>query len=58
MEQTVKLEVSVNELNIILAGLGELPLKHSGQLVGKLQTAAAEQLGVVQQLPDAKPQDE
>lgn len=52
MEQTVKLEFSVNEVNLLLAGLAELPLKHSGQLAGKLQKLTMDQIGEVKQLPE------
>tara|TARA_A200000159_G_scaffold154892_1_gene168163 strand:- start:197 stop:373 length:177 start_codon:yes stop_codon:yes gene_type:complete len=38
--EKVKFEFSVNELNIILAGLGELPAKASLPLIQKIQGAA------------------
>ena len=46
--QMVKLELSLDEVNVVLAGLGELPAKTSlaiidkvrSQAVGQLQTAA------------------
>lgn len=50
MNQTVKLELSVEELNIVLAGLGELPLKVSSNIAGKIHQTANEQLQT-QQLP-------
>lgn len=57
MEQSVKLEVTVNELNIILGGLAEMPLKFSGPVSAKLQKLASEQLSDVKQLPDAPQAD-
>lgn len=38
--EKLKFEFSVNELNIILAGLGELPAKASLPLIQKIQDAA------------------
>lgn len=38
--EKLKFEFSVNELNIILAGLGELPAKASLPLIQKIQGAA------------------
>lgn len=40
----VKLELTTDEVNIILAGLGELPAKHSINLLIKVQQQAQEQL--------------
>ena len=42
--QTVKLELTVEELNIILAGLGELPAKASIALIDKIRKTATQQL--------------
>lgn len=39
------LKISIEEANIILEGLGELPFKKSYSLVNKIQQAAAAQLG-------------
>ena len=43
-EKTVTLEVTLNEANVILAGLGELPAKVTIGLINKLQNQAASQL--------------
>jgi len=43
MEQIMKFEFSVDETNIILAGLGELPAKHSIDLIMKIKQSAAAQ---------------
>jgi hypothetical protein len=48
--QTVKLELTLDDVNVVLAGLGELPAKTSlavidkvrGQAISQLQTAAAD----------------
>jgi hypothetical protein len=37
-------EVTLEEANVILAGLGELPSKMSHALINKLQTQAAPQI--------------
>lgn len=42
--KTVTLEVTVDEANVILAGLGELPAKVTIGLITKLQQQAAGQL--------------
>ena len=52
--QTVTLELTVDELNIILAGLGELPAKASIALIDKIRKTASEQL---QATPVATPTD-
>ena len=43
MEQILKFEFSVDETNMILAGLGELPAKHSIDLIMKIKQSAAAQ---------------
>lgn len=43
MEQ-IQLELSLNEVNFILAALGELPAKNSMALINKLQQQATAQL--------------
>ena len=45
-ERIFQLEVSENDINIISAGLGELPFKHSSSLVAKLQSQLNDQLNV------------
>lgn len=42
--QTVKLELTVEEINIVLAGLGELPAKASIAMIDKIRKMATEQL--------------
>ena len=49
--QTVKLELTVEELNVILAGLGELPAKTSIAVIDKLRSQAVPQV----QTPAAEP---
>jgi len=44
--KTVKLELSVEELNIVLEALGEMPAKKSTALINKIITVSAEQLKV------------
>ncbi len=39
------LKISIEEANIILEGLGELPFKKSFAMVNKIQQTAAAQLG-------------
>ncbi len=45
MERAVTLEVTVEDLNVILAALGERPFSQVYALIGKIQEQAAEQLG-------------
>jgi len=40
----ITLTLSVSEWNLIISGLGELPLKHSAELWMKVRQLAAEQL--------------
>ena len=42
--QTVTLELTVEEVNIVLAGLGELPAKASIAMIDKIRRVASEQL--------------
>jgi hypothetical protein len=42
--QTVTLEFTVDELNVVLAGLGELPAKASLALIDRIRAQATEQL--------------
>lgn len=44
--KTVKLELSVEEVNLIFEGLGELPAKKSEALRAKIYTEAKKQLEV------------
>lgn len=44
MNKTVSLELTVEEINIVMAGLGELPLKVSSALAAKINQTATEQL--------------
>ena len=49
--QKVTLEFTVDELNIVLAGLGELPAKASLALVAKIRANATQQLQAQQAAP-------
>jgi len=42
--QKVTLELTVDELNVVLAGLGELPAKTSIGLIDKIRVDASKQL--------------
>jgi hypothetical protein len=44
MEQLFTFEFTVEEANLVLAGLGHLPLNQSLDLVNKIQKAAQEQM--------------
>ena len=44
METTVNLDFTVEELNLILKGLGELPAKESMNMIAKIQGSASKQL--------------
>ena len=46
--QTVKLELTVDEVNTILASLGKHPFEAIFQLVGKIQAQGNEQLAAAQ----------
>lgn len=50
MNKTIKFELTVEEFNTVMAGLGELPLKVSSQIAAKLHQVATEQMQQ-QQLP-------
>lgn len=39
-----ELKLTENEVNIILAGLGELPAKHSIELIGKIKNECDKQI--------------
>lgn len=43
--QEITLKLSINEANLILEGLGELPFKKVYDLVSKIQQQASTQLG-------------
>jgi hypothetical protein len=42
--KTVKLELSVDEVNLVLEALGEMPAKKSTALINKIMLTANEQL--------------
>jgi len=42
--KTVSLELSVDEVNVVLAGLGELPAKASLSIIDKIRSQAVGQL--------------
>lgn len=44
MEQTIKLELSLNEINTILSGLGNLPYVQVDLLIPKIREQAQKQL--------------
>jgi hypothetical protein len=41
---TIHLDLSIDEINLILEGLGELPFRRVFQLIGRIQGAARAQL--------------
>ena len=46
-EQTIKLELTISEVNLVLEALGEQPFKEVFALVARLQAQARSQLGEV-----------
>ena len=48
----MKFEFSVDEVNIILQGLAELPAKHSMNIIARIQEDAAKQMQ-----PEMKPEE-
>jgi len=42
--ESIKLDLSLQEINIILGGLGELPAKQSMGVISKLQQQAQQQV--------------
>ena len=44
MEPVINLDFTVEELNLILKGLGELPAKDSMHMIAKIQQEAGKQL--------------
>lgn len=51
MEQTIKLELSINEVNMVLAGLAELPFKASADTINKIRMAALPQIAPAPEAP-------
>lgn len=47
--QTLQLNLSIDEINIILEALGEQPYVKVSQIIGKIQQQASEQLQEPQQ---------
>ena len=43
-DDTIQLDLSLNEVNLILEGLGELPFRRVFQLIGRIQGAARAQI--------------
>ena len=41
---TIHLDLSIDEVNLILEGLGELPFRRVFQLIGRIQGAARSQI--------------
>ena len=48
----MKFEFEIEEVNIILQGLGELPAKHSMNIIARIQEDAAKQMQ-----PEMKPEE-
>jgi len=44
MEQTIKFEFTVNETNIVLHALSNLPFRDSASLIEKMKTTAQSQI--------------
>ena len=42
--ETIHLDLSLDEVNLILEGLGELPFRRVFQLIGRIQGAARSQI--------------
>lgn len=51
--QDIQLRLSIDELNLILEGVGSLPFARVFALVGKIQSQAAEQLQAAVPAPAA-----
>jgi hypothetical protein len=49
--QKVTLEFTIDELNVVLAGLGELPAKASLALIDRIRAEATQQLQAQQAAP-------
>jgi hypothetical protein len=56
-EQTIKLELSIDEVNLILEALGDQPFKAVYALVARLQSQARSQLGDSANPSSAAPDD-
>lgn len=52
----VKLELSVDEINILLSGLEELPVKRSINLINKIMKESKEQLEIKEEQKIEKPE--
>lgn len=55
---TIHYELTVEESNLVLSGLGELPAKASFNLISKLQQQAAPQLQATQQSSENAKEDQ
>ena len=55
-EINMKFELSVEEVNVALAGLGELPAKTSFGVISKIKTQAEEQLQAQERQKEAEQQ--
>lgn len=53
--QDIQLRLTLDELNLILEGVGNLPFARVFALVGKIQAQAAEQIQAAQSAPGAAP---
>jgi len=52
-QQTVKLELTVAEVNTILAAIGKQPYIEVFQLINKIQTQGGNQIGAIENGADA-----
>lgn len=55
---TIKLELNVDEVNLVLETLGQLPFARVYTLIGRIQAQAQAQMQAKQASPNAAPLDE
>jgi len=55
---TIKLELNIEEVNLVLETLGQLPFAKVYTLIGRIQLQAQAQMQAKQAAPNAAPPDE
>jgi hypothetical protein len=56
--QTLKFELTLNQANIVLAGLAKLPYEASAEVIDVIRQQASSQIAPQTEQPVAPPQDE
>ena len=54
----IKLELTLNEINMILASLGKHPFDEISQLIGKIRSQGEEQISALQAAAETEKQED